>query len=183
MKAKFLSIAKDYENNKWQATLSFEGNEVIEKYQALRDKELNVEIKKAIEKRSINANDYYWRYSNILAAKHNISNEEMHNILLRSYGTIDHICGKPITVTIPDSDEAEEMTLHAATYHLKPTSQVREGRDGVMYRTYLMIKGSHEYNKEEMSRLIEGLVHECKNAGISTLTPIEVERMISAWKA
>lgn len=56
---------------------------------------------------------------------------------------------------------------NAMDYHLQPTSQVREGLDGVMYRTYKLLRGSHTYNSEEMARLITGLISECKDAGIS----------------
>ena len=51
-------------------------------------------------------------------------------------------------------------------YHLQPTSQVREGNDNVMYRTYRLLRGSHTYNTEEMARLIDGMITMCKEAGI-----------------
>lgn len=47
-----------------------------------------------------------------------------------------------------------------------------------MYRTYLMLRGSHTYDTKEMSVLINGLVEECKEQGIETLTPDELRRMM-----
>ena len=41
-----------------------------------------------------------------------------------------------------------------------------EGVDGVMYRTYRLLRGSRTYNTEEMSRLISGLITMCKEAQI-----------------
>ena len=38
--------------------------------------------------------------------------------------------------------------------------------DNVMYRTYRLLRGSHTYNTEEMSRLIDGMITMCKEAGI-----------------
>lgn len=183
MRAKFRGISKDYENNKWIATLNFEDNEIVSTYQELKDRELNVEIKNFRKKRSLDANSYYWVCSNKLAAKLHVSNESMHNMLLRRYGAIERIDGSPVTVYIPDTDEAEEKALNASTYHIKPTSQVKEGQNGTMFRAYLMIKGSHEYNTEEMSRLIDGVVAECKEVGIETLPPYELERIVNAWRA
>ena len=55
---------------------------------------------------------------------------------------------------------------YAVNYHLQPTSQVREGNDNVMYRTYRLLRGSHTYNTEEMARLIDGMITMCKEAGI-----------------
>lgn len=50
-----------------------------------------------------------------------------------------------------------------------------------MYRTYMMLRGSHEYDTREMSQLIDGLISECREVGIETLTPGELERMMAAY--
>ena len=72
--------------------------------------------------------------------------------------------------------------MEADAYHIKPTSEVKLGRDGKMYRTYYLLRGSSTYDTEEMSRLIDGLVDECKDAGIETLPPDELERMMKAYE-
>lgn len=41
--------------------------------------------------------------------------------------------------------------------------------------------GSSVYDTAQMSRLIHLLVDECKENGVETLTPEELERMCSAW--
>lgn len=69
----------------------------------------------------------------------------------------------------------------AQLYHLRPTSQVKAGKNGEMYRTYMMLKGSSVYDTREMSMLIDGLVSECREAGIETLPPEELERMMAAY--
>ena len=45
----------------------------------------------------------------------------------------------------------------------------------------MMLKGSSEYDTKEMSHLIDGLVSECKEMGIETLPPEELERMMAAY--
>ena len=45
-----------------------------------------------------------------------------------------------------------------------------------------MLRGSSTYNTEEMSKLIDGLVSECKEQGIETLPPEELERMMQAYE-
>lgn len=42
-------------------------------------------------------------------------------------------------------------------------------------------KGSSLYNTKEMSLLIDGVVRECKELGIETETPDEIERMKQEW--
>ena len=41
------------------------------------------------------------------------------------------------------------------------------GNDGMMYRTYIMLRGSSTYNTAEMSKLIKGLICDCKDVGMA----------------
>ena len=78
--------------------------------------------------------------------------------------------------------EAEETALEAESFHIRPTSQVKQGKDGKMYRTYTVLAGSSTYDTKEMSELINGLVSECKEQGIETLTPDELARMMKDYE-
>ena len=146
----------------------FEPNEDFRQaYEELKgcDK-LSFEIKPYRAKRSLDANAYYWVLITKLAKKISISNLELHNMMLMMYGQAEIIEGKAVYLTIPDTEEAERKVNNATDYHLQATSQVREGNDGIMYRTYKLLRGSRTYNTEEMARLIDGLVQCCKDAGI-----------------
>lgn len=134
------------------------------------------EIKKHREKRSLSQNSYYWLLCGKIADALRLSKEQVHNEMLRSYGQVDRIAGGLVTVPIPDTEKAEQEVLRSMKYHLKPTSQVRAGVKG-MYRTYVMLKGSHDLNTEEMSILLDGTVQEAQQLGIETLTPAELEAM------
>lgn len=141
---------------------------------------LDVEIKKHREKRSLDANAYYWKLVSDLAEALHVSKPYLHNDLLRKYGQIAIIDGKAVYAVIPDTDEAQREIDEAQTYHLKPTAQVKAGKGG-MFRTYMMLRGSHEYDTREMSQLIDGLINECREMGIETLPPGELERMMAAY--
>ena len=137
-------------------------------YEELKDCEkLSLEIKRYRRKRSLDANAYYWVLIGKLAKVLELSNPEAHNMMLCRYGQPEIFEGKAVYMTIPDTEEAEKKVANATDYHLQPTSQVREGNDGIMYRTYKLLRGSHTYNSEEMARLIDGLIGCCKDAGIS----------------
>ena len=136
-------------------------------YEDLKDCEkISVEIKRYRRKRSLDANAYYWTLVSKLATVLKTSNPEIHNRMLSLYGFPECIGGKSVFVTIPDTEEAEAQVAKSTTYHLQPSSQTREGKDGVVYRTYRILRGSSTYNTEEMSRLIDGIISECKDAGI-----------------
>lgn len=135
------------------------------------------EIKKYRRKRSLSQNAYYWQLIGQIADALRLPKEQVHNEMLRSYGQCDRIAGKLVTVPIPDTEKAEQEVLRSMKYHLKPTAQVRSGAKGVLYRTYVVLKGSHELNTEEMTVLLDGTIEEAKAVGIETLTPSELEAM------
>lgn len=149
-------------------TVLFEPNEDFRQiYEELKGCEkLSLEIKRYRRKRSLDANAYHWVLVGKLAKVLGLSNAEVHNMALRGYGQPEIYEGKGVYMTIPDTDTARRKVDNAMDYHLAPTSQVREGNDGVMYRTYKLLRGSHTYNTEEMARLIDGMITLCKEAGI-----------------
>lgn len=102
--------------------------------------------------------------------------------MLRKYGQALYIGEKIVYIVIPDTDQAAAQVDEAEMYHLKPASQVKVGKDGVMYRTYIMLRGSSDYDTKEMSELIDGLVTEAKQLGVETLPPHELERMMSIYE-
>lgn len=142
---------------------------------------LDVEISKKRKKRSLDANAYYWKLASEVADALHVSKPYIHNYLLRKYGQIKIIDGQGVYIVLPDTESAQKSVDEAQTYHLKPTSQVKPGKGGVMYRTYMMLKGSSEYDTKEMSDLIDGLVSECRGMGIETLPPEELERMMADY--
>lgn len=109
-------------------TILFEPNEdFLEAYEELKGKEvLSLEIKPYRKKRSLDANAYYWVLLTKLAKVMNTSNAEMHNLMLIHYGEPEIIEGKPVYMTVPDTEDAEKKVMQATEYHLMPTSQVRQ---------------------------------------------------------
>lgn len=156
-------------------------------YEELKDCEkLSLEIKRYRRKRSLDANAYYWVLLTKLANAMQTSNPEMHNRMLIHYGQPEIIEGKAIYMTIPDTEEAERKVLNATDYHLQPTSQVREGVDGVMYRTYKLLRGSHTYDTglTTLKRFLKASTQrsfESKRGIITTLNGGDMTWMI--WKA
>lgn len=179
------NIAISYATGKPLLTLECDEHptRLQEMIEGLRTAEsLSVKIGKFRKKRSLDANAYYWLLCGKLAKVLKISMPHCHNLMLRRYGTLEEFDGRPVYIIIQDTDEASQKADEAETYHIKPTAQVKEGNDGLQYRTYLLLKGSHEYDTAEMSDLIEGLVDECKQVGIETATPDEIANMLSLWQ-
>lgn len=180
LKGKLVNITRHLGSGQFWITLGVEA--IPEGLASLQEKILAITLKQYREKRSLNANAYYWRLVGEMAAYMKHPQQVVHNELLRSYGTLDTVEGENLMIFIPDTFEAEEKVLMQETYHLKPTSMTKITDDGRAFRAYLVIKGSHEYDTQEMSRLIDGAVSEAKQMGLETLPPDEIERMMAAYE-
>ncbi len=173
-------LSLNWQTRRPEITLEVDGDAAdIEK---LKEKKLTVEMKQYREKRSLDANAYYWVLVGKLADVLGQSNAWVHNHMLRKHGQIMVIDDQGVYTVLSDTDEAQKAIDEAETYHLKPTSQVKPGKGGKMYRTYMMLRGSSDYDSKEMSTLINGLVEECKAVGIETLPPAELERMMENYE-
>ena len=138
---------------------------------------LDVEVKRHREKRSLDANAYYWLLVGKIGKITGDSKNHIHNIMLDRYGELDKMLdGSLIPFCIRDDIDHLEFPYP----HLKPTQKTLSKGDN-LYRWYYQIKGSSEYNTAEMSHLIDGIVSECKEMGIETLPPEELERMMAAY--
>lgn len=175
---KIQNIVKDWATGQFHITFTVNEASAIAEIDKIKDVEkLSIEAKKYREKRSLDANAYYWQLVTQIAEAINSSISFVHNYLLRKYGQVLIIDDKMAFVVLPDTDEASRKADEADTFHVKPTSQVKVGKDGKTYRTYIMLRGSSDCNTYEMSKLIDGCVSEAKYLGIETLTPDELERM------
>ena len=150
----------------------------INEFSKLSEEKLDVELKKHKEKRSLNANAYYWHLVGEIRKVTGDSNNKIHNIMLNRYGELDRLPdGSLIPFCILDSIDYMGFSYP----HLKATQRTLS-KAGKLYRWYYQIKGSSEYNTAEMAFLIEGIVGECREMGIETLSPDELERMMALYE-
>ena len=146
------------------------------------DREKVWDLQEHKEKRSLSQNSYYWALIGKLAQKTRISSSAIHNQNLRDLGLVMRINDALVPVYIPDTDEAEKSVLEAETYHLKPTSKTQTGKDGKLYRCYVLLRGSSTFTVDEMASLLDLLIQEAKAQGIETLTLDELAKMREAEK-
>ena len=180
LKSRLKGVTKDFLTG--AVNLTFEAPAVPrEALDGLRDKDLRLTVKAWREKRTLDANAYYWALLSQLADALKISRPLLHNRLLSRYGEDEQIDGQTVYIVLPDTQRATLTAEQAETYHLRPTSEIRPGRDGTPYRTWVMLKGSRGMETKQFSRLLDGLIDECNHVGIPTATPAEVERMMQAY--
>ena len=181
MRGRLKEIMQDVLNGGF--IISFHVQAVPSGVETLREEsDLAISLKKWREHRSLSANAYYWVLVGKLSELTGQPNAVIHNMLLRRYGVAEIVGGQLLTVMVPDTDEAERETLEKEIYHLKPTSKLKEGKDGRMFRAYILMKGSSDFDTKEMSRLIDGTIDECKGVGIDTISTEEVRRMMEDYE-
>lgn len=172
LKGTLKHIQIDYETGKPLATFLVDCEpSSLEK---LFGKLLNIKVGKFKKKRSLDSNAYFHLLVDKLSKVMNIPRSEMKNRLIADYGQLMYLDGEMVffkSNAKPEfihKEESVHMWLHMV------------GTDGAYW--YRMYRPTHEYNTEEMARLIRGTVEECKAQGIETATPEELERMNQLWK-
>ena len=125
------------------------------------------EIKEYKEKRSLNANNYYWQLVTELGNVLGMDKEWLHFLLLQKYGQSEMIS------VVADVDMKNYLK-----YYAEAGESVLNGKNFKHYKVY---KGSSEMDKKEMSILINGLVEECKAQDIETKTPAEINSLLERW--
>lgn len=139
---------------------------------ASTEKEYDLTIKRHRNKRSLDSNSYYHVLVSKIASRVGSSIPEIKNLTLSRYGQLK--CdenGKPTYMIVRDDMPVEKWQ----ELHLSPTSQVKD-LNGVLYRVYHVVRGSHELNSREMFELIQGTIADAKDAGIpeaEIMTPKE----------
>lgn len=157
-----------------------EDAEAISCYEELKSAEiLSIKISKYREKRSLNANAYFWKLCGELAKK--LSNEKVRYTKEDIY--IKAIKEVGVYKDFVGLSQADAKTLRHA-WELLGTGWITEQVDfmpdgeNVIVRCYY---GSSQYNTKQMSRLISNTVQDCQAVGINTMTPNEIAEMISLW--
>ena len=152
-----------------------------EEYDELRKYPVTVEIKRYRKGRSLNANSYAWVLINKNAQK--LQEKEPKNgwTPLEVYRkAILDVAGACTHHYIPE-DQAEQFARDWRSmglgFQVEMTPCIKPGWvDGWFW------KGSHLYDTQQMSTLINILIQEAEGLGIPTISDKEVEQMLGGWK-
>ena len=129
-----------------------------------REKTYEISIKEYKPKRSLNANNYYWRLVNQIAAAMKMSNDDVHFQMLKDYGTCE------MFTALNDVDVSKYFKYYEVE---------KKGEKWTAYRVFM---GSSEMDTSQMARLIDGVVQEAQALGIETMTPSELALLKEDWQ-
>ena len=133
----------------------------------LMDADIEADIKKFREKRSLSQNAYAWTLITKIAQSVNppMNKEEVYIEMLKRYGQ-----GGIISV---QKDKADDV-IRAFDYYIPKGEGQINGKEFLHLMVYV---GSSQYDTKEMATFISGIVEEAKDLGIETLTPDEIARL------
>jgi hypothetical protein len=137
-----------------------------------KDKTLTVEIKQFRKIRSLDANSYAWVLISKIADIVRTSKEELYIEMLKKYGQRE----KQLLSVLAD---AVDMIFRATNNHC-----VEIGESELNSKTFkhlAILKGSSGYDSKEFSIFLDGIISECKELGIDTVTESEKNLLLKEW--
>ena len=175
-------LAPDIKTGKMVLSLVInEKQSAMNLYDELHEAEkLSIEIKKYRNKRSLEANRYFWHLCGELADK--LSGEKVVHTKEDIYRKIISESG----VWYDDEVEPEKVDWRRKAWSMIGTGWITERVDFSADGQREIIRfyyGSSQYNTKQMSRLIDNVIQECEQYGIQTKTPNEIANMLSLWES
>lgn len=128
-----------------------------------KDKLYDVKISEYSDKRTKTMNSYYWVLITKLAEVLRTSKEELHSEIIKRYSQRDYI--------------SLLANINPRTYFPYYEYQNTYKNNDNTFKSYLVFKRSSDMNKHEFSILLDGLISECNEAGINTMTPSEIAQL------
>lgn len=147
--------------------MNFTGNKIeIQQflYKLDNNEIYDIKIDKHKNKRSLDANAYAWHLINQISNVMRLSKEEVYKKYLKEYGQRDYVS------MLANINPADYFKYYENTGTFKHNNNT--------FKSYLVFKGTSQYNSSEMSIFIDGLVQEARNLGIMVKEDYEIEALI-----
>lgn len=158
----------DVTTGKW--LLTFETVELPDIFDKTRDKDLNLEIKQHRNHRSKDANALLWECIGRLAVALRADKWDIYLLMLKRYGQYTYIVVPPNAVEMVARQWRECEVIGNININ---------GRDGVQMLCYY---GSSTYDTKQFSILLDGVISEMKEIGLTAPTSEDMRRSIEEWE-
>jgi hypothetical protein len=141
----------------------------------MKNKLYDADLKEHREKRSLDANSYFWVLAGKLASKLRVSPDEIYRQYIPDVA--DNYVVQPV-----HEDMIERWDKIWCAGHIgRMTDDIGECRHTPGYHNIRCYLSSSDYDTAQMSRLISLIVDDCKEQGIETMTPAELDVLESKW--
>lgn len=165
----------DYKTHKAKISLLLDTKQLDIVEELKNENKLNVEIKKHREKRSLDANAYFWKLLQELCELAEIDTTEEYKRRVKELGIF-----RRFRIEKDNIKTFEKMwTAQGIAWfcEVADTEYVGDIEFKIIHAYY----GSSSYNSRQMSRLIDGVVQDCKIYGIETKPQQEIDSLLKEW--
>lgn len=140
----------------------------------LQEKFVEFTLKKFREKRSLDANAYAWVLIHKLsqAVKRPVKDVYL-DAVMNVGGNAEIICVRDKAV----DKLCEFWSKNGIGWQAETMPSKLDGCTNV-----ILYYGSSTFNVEQMSRMIDNLVEDCRSVGIETMPPDKLESLLEGWK-
>jgi hypothetical protein len=167
MKARIVDFALSF-SKKQRLTLELDAD-FRNQFDKLHDKDIEVTIKQYSDSRTLRANAYLWVLITEIANVLRESKEDIYLDMLKQYG-------QGGAVSVDERFEANFRRTYKYNEYLG-SSLLKDK----LFKHYRFWVGSSEYNREEFSILLDGVVNEAKQLGIETKSKEEIQSLLKEF--
>lgn len=166
----FTKAKWSYDSEGFWLSLKMDDPQAVKRFTAtMKDKTYDAKLTECRKRRSLDANAYAWVLMDKIAQVIGSTKDDVYLQMLDKYGVFTHLIVKPKVVERVKQEWRTVRELGEVTVN---------GTTGIQLQCFF---GSSTYDTKEMSRLIDGIISECKELDIETATPEELNLMKARW--
>lgn len=165
----------DFKTHKAKISLLLDTKQLDIVEELKNENKLNIELKKHREKRSLDANAYFWKLLQELCELAEIDTIEDYKRRVKELGIF-----RQFRIEKDNIKTFEKMwTAQGIAWFCEVADTEYVG--DIEFKIINAHYGSSSYNSKQMSRLIDGVVQDCKIYGIETKTQQEIDSLLKEW--
>lgn len=168
-------LSKDYRTGKPILQLVLNERDCFLSLEQLKDIKLSIQVKKWRKKRSINANNYFWKLLSEYSEEKNVDTIEEYKERVKRLGIF-----RRFRIEDKDKKTFEIMWQDKGIAWFCETADTEYIGD-IEFKIINAYYGSSSFNSKQMSRLINDLVEDCKEVGIETKPQAEIDSLLKEW--
>lgn len=168
-------IAIDYKTNKAKISLLLDTRQLDIVEELKKENKLNIEVKKYRKKRSLNANSYFWQLLQELCELVELDTIEEYKRRVKELGIF-----RQFKIEAENIKTFKKMWTNqgiAWFCEIADTTYIGDTEFKIINAYY----GSSSFNSKQMTRLIDGLVQDCKVYNIETKPQEEINSLLESW--
>lgn len=168
-------LSKDYKTDKPILQLVLNERDCLLNLEQLKDIKLSIQVKKWRKKRSINANNYFWKLLSEYSEEKNVDTIEEYKERVKRLGIF-----RRFRIEDKDKKTFEIMWQDKGIAWFCEIADTEYIGD-IEFKIINAYYGSSSFNSKQMSRLINDLVEDCKEVGIETKPQAEIDSLLKEW--